>query len=125
MLIAYHNSFQPLGSLAIQPTPKGVEVHMVKPQYKPWDSLGHYHDLSRVGRETTIVPAMGFSRPTWIVDLKNFLDTLMFWKTTYYPGSLDCSKVVPIVLWDNYSLDHIPYGTSDHSIIIYYSSRCR
>jgi hypothetical protein len=76
---------------------------------------------------------MGFSRLPWFVGLKNFLDTLVFWKTTQFhalaarqtlasiPG-LSRSSHVP--LRDNYTLVHVLNGASDHFIFIYSLNRC-
>jgi hypothetical protein len=59
--------------------------------------------------------------------LNDFLDTLVFWKTTQFhalaarqllalvPGLFKSSHVP---LWDNYSLVWAPNGTNDHSIFI-------
>ena len=81
--IAYRDTFQALRILASQLAPKSVGVPMVKPQYKPYqcqNSIGHHHDYWKWGTETTffIVPAMEFGRPPWPMDLKDFLDKLVF-----------------------------------------------
>jgi hypothetical protein len=56
---------------------------MVIPQYKLHqhrDSLGHHYDHWEWGGEVTLplVSTVGFGRPLWSVDLKDFLDKLVF-----------------------------------------------
>jgi hypothetical protein len=60
-------------------------VLVVKP-HQHRDFLGHHHDHGKWGGKTTlsIVLVVEFGWPPWVVDLKNFLDTLVFWKTIHY-----------------------------------------
>jgi hypothetical protein len=89
-LSAYWDTFQPLKNPATQVAPKGVGVPVVKPQHKPHqhqDSVGHHYDRSEWRGETAlpIVPTLVFGRPPWSMGLKDFLQTLVFWKTTQFP----------------------------------------
>jgi hypothetical protein len=62
---------------------------MVEPQHNPHqshDSPSHYHDHREWRRETNlpIVPVVGFGRPPWSMGLNDFLNTLVFRKTTLF-----------------------------------------
>jgi hypothetical protein len=63
----------------------------VKPQHKPYqhqDSLGHHHDHQKWKWKTTlsIVLVVRFGRPSGAMGLKNFLETIVFWKTIHCLG---------------------------------------
>jgi hypothetical protein len=66
-----------------------VGVPVVKPQFKPhqhWDPLGHHHDHQEWRRETIfpIVSFVGLGRPPLSIGLNDFLDIVLFWKTTQF-----------------------------------------
>jgi hypothetical protein len=108
ILIAYRDSFFSFRSPTTQTDPKGVGVPVVKFQHKPHqhrDFFGHHHDHWERERENIlfIVPVVGSGRPPWFVGIKDFLDTLVFWKTTQFhalaagqPLALDCPGVVRV-----------------------------
>ena len=121
-----------LGSTASTPAPLGVGVPMVRPQHKPHhprDSLESHRDTWEWGGRppSPIVLSGVFGSPPYAAPLRDFQDTLLFWKTTRPLGAL-AAAVVPKDLAASNGHNFVvraPILLSDHSIGIYFLRRCR
>ena len=82
-----------------------------------------------MGRETTLPYSTlwSFLQPPYAAPLMDFQDTLLFWKTTRPLGAL-AAAAVPKAHAASYGHIFVVWGpnpSSDHSIGIYSSRRCR
>ena len=105
---------------------------MVRPQHKPHhpgDSLESHRDTWEWrGRPLSPIVLSGvFGSPPYAAPLRDFQDTLLFWKTTRLLGALAAAAVpkAPAASNGHNFVVGAPKLSSDHSIGIYSLRRCR